>query len=195
MTFKPSFLAPWLLALAPLAQAGPVVDIPLGDCSVKCSVGFGATHTTAGAFTDQFSFDFDGWALVDASIDVHFNRRNNSTQRLQFPDSDDDAAPDVDINGVLFSYGPNLSHGNTVRSKLLFMPEALGGPFLLTVSGCAGPACNASLPVSASYSGLLNIERIEMQMLSAPASDVPEPTGLALALTALGAAALARRRR
>ncbi len=131
------------------------------------SGGFGVTHVQPGAFTDTLTFIGAASGFVSASlVTLGFQNDNN----INFTS--------VTLNGRALT----LSGTGAFETGNL-APTFLSAPFVMTVSGIAGPGVQMGNAIAASYAGTMNV------------SQVPEPTTSALWLAGLGAVGwLARRR-
>jgi hypothetical protein len=141
-------------------------------------------HSAAGPFVDEFFIAFGGWGVLNSQLTSTVSTSYLATNQILFTD--------VDLDD--FDFTITSRFGATTSTHIARLTNVLAdGGFLLRVEGCAG-ACDGSPSyqnrISASYSGTVNVMRT-----AAPTQNVPEPATLALTLAALGAAALARRRR
>lgn len=181
-----TLLATALIALsAGSAQALDVSNtIPLvGDNQTGYSAGLSdpsgtdVNHTLSGSFTDTFTFNFSGNAVVDVWLNSSASANKLATQQIVFTSAT--------LNGVSLTIdAPSQLQGTIFRTAGLFQ-EPLTGSFVLTVNGYAGLAGNTGNAISASYSGGINV------MPTA----VPEPESYALLLAGLGVVAFVARRR
>jgi len=179
---KTSALALTLALAAPFAQAAPI-PLALSGGPTNYSATFSSNKTAAGNFSDQFIFGLGGQGLINGSLIAIFSQANRASQQIVFNSAN--------VNSLGFVSEPDdIDMGDVLRVSFL-LDSLASGDLLLTVNGCAG-ACDGvqqrGSPISASYSGTLNVTRT-----------VPEPGSLALALTSLvalgGVGVTARRRR
>ena len=182
------FLVALLAAVASPATAEPVTLQP-DSGPVNFSVVFGRTHTTMGAFDDEYFIPFDGPALVNGQLIAVFQPAQSAMHAIRFTAVELDGL-EMDLTSIKVQ--GQLPTVTVLAPHIAAIPTE--GGFLLTVSGCAGGNCRngdhqnrQADSVTASYSGTINIRKLQVQ-------DVPEPTTLALLLAGLGGAALAKRR-
>jgi len=132
-----TLLAAALLAVASTtAIAEPVILKPTGGPD-NFSVVLGRTHTTTGAFYDEYFILFDGQALVNGQLIAIFQPEQAAMNRIRFKD--------VELDGVDLAFssvevnlpGEPPQSWNWHSMSLPFDRRRL----LLTVSGCAGANC------------------------------------------------------
>ena len=130
------------------------------------TAGFSTSHTTAGAFTDTFTFtptDLQGW--TDTTF---WNLSYKAANTITFTSAS--------INGVAIAIGSlPLPSGAVSYSTGGIAPTYLSGELVLTISGTSGSA--------ASYGGILNL------------SPVPEPASYAMMMGGLAMLGFMARRR
>jgi hypothetical protein len=181
-------VGPWALASALLVAGATAAAAPIGLLGGPdhFTGTFSSTRTAPGLFEEEFSFTgLPGLGWVNGSLTTNFDSRELTSQIV---------FSSVTMNGTPFQAEADAVDGTDVW-RMQFLPDTLAaGPFMVRVSGCAG-LCGAAgqepQTITASYSGTLNVRRVNGPL---PPVAVPEPGSLALALAALGAAALSRRR-
>lgn len=174
------------LALSGLsAQAIDVVhtiDL-LGTPAVGLSAGLSdpsgtaVNHNLSGTFSDSFTFNFSGSAIVDVWLDTSVSLGNLATQQIVFTSAT--------LNGMALTLDPDQVYGGTRISTAGLFQVPAEGNFTLVVNGYAGLAGSVGQSISASYSGGINVIP----------SAVPEPESYALMLAGLGAIGFMARRR
>ena len=143
--------------------------------------GTEVNHTVSGAFTDTFTFSFTGGSTIDVWLNTVAESSKLATQQIIFTSAT--------INGQSLSIDPIQTSGSGKNmtqygSAGLFEVPA-DGNLVLVINGYAGLMGSEGNPISASYSGGINV------MPSA----VPEPETYALLLAGLGAIGFVARRR
>ncbi|WP_416758059.1 FxDxF family double-cut PEP-CTERM protein [Roseateles sp. So40a] len=182
MTFTTRLLAAFALTAAGLtaAVAAPVtaqqsVALQQGSNADTKTAGFSIVHSVAGEFIDTFVFsDIERWGVVNASLTT-----------IGMSTAFDINFVSAVLNGATYSFTRTTMGGYRNALEIAALPDIrLSGPLVLTVRGYAGQGLTAGTPISASYSGTINV------------TQVPEPGTLALAVLALlGVSLIVARRR
>jgi hypothetical protein len=177
MTLR-TFVAAAALALtasAAVATTPRAMPISLADDG-SFSFTFKASHDTAGAFTETFSFD----ALSGGSVAVGLmSWGRNDRKDIDFVSAT--------LNGHALALGRSgmLDFGTLAST-------AFTGPLLLTVSGIVAPDFAPGHRANGNYWVALGGQEV---VSAAPATPVPEPGAYALMLAGLSAIGFVARRR
>ena len=127
------------LALSGLsAQAIDVIhtiDL-LGTADIGFSAGLSdpsgtaVNHVLSGTFTDTFTFNFSGSAIVDVWLNTQVSMGKLATQQIVFTSAT--------LNGTALSIDPDFTWGNTRFSTAGLYQTPATGSFTLIVNGFAG---------------------------------------------------------
>lgn len=174
-----------LTGLSALAATDVSNSISLiGASSVGFSAGLSdpsgtaVNHALSGSFSDTFTFDYTGSAIVDVWLDTSVALNKLATQQIVFTSAS--------LNGMALSIDPDQTIGGTRFSTAGLYQVPADGSFTLVVNGYAGLLGSENQIISASYSGGINVL----------AATVPEPESYALMLAGLAViGCVARRRR